>query len=125
MPFTLTDEALGPTIEALSKANLKFEKRYPGEMTKRQPVHSVYGGAQRFRAGTVAKLGAIARDTMRTYAPDPAALVCVTGMDAPVAEPVYARIAAKLEREPIEDFRIDFEDGRSEERRVRKECRSR
>jgi citrate lyase beta subunit len=111
MLFTLTEEALAPAIVALSKANQEFDARYPGEAAARQPVHTVYGGAQRFRSDTVAKLGAIARDTLRTYIPDSSALASVTGMDAHVAGPVHARIAAKLEREPIEDFRIDFEDG--------------
>src|ERR1039458_3672891 len=111
MTLTLTGDAVESTIAALSQANHEFDKRYPGEATTRQPVHSVYGGAQRFRADTVIKLGAIARDTLRIYAPDPTALARITGMDVPVAEPVHARIAAKLEREPIEDFRIDLEDG--------------
>jgi hypothetical protein len=31
--------------------------------------------------------------------------------DAGLAERVYARVVEKLEREPVEDFRIDFEDG--------------
>ncbi len=33
------------------------------------------------------------------------------GLPADLAETVYARVVAKLEREPVEDFRIDFEDG--------------
>ena len=33
------------------------------------------------------------------------------GVRADLAETVYARTLAKLEREPVEDFRIDFEDG--------------
>jgi citrate lyase beta subunit len=77
----------------------------------RQPIHVVYGGAQRFKADTAQKLGAIALDTMRSLLPAPAALADITGIDACVAEAVHPRIAAKLEREPVEDFRIDFEDG--------------
>jgi citrate lyase beta subunit len=98
-------------MDSLSIANGEFDQRYPGGLGQRQPVHTVYGGAQRFRADTAAKLGAIARDTLRTYASDAAALKDVTGMDPRIAAAVHARVATKLEREAIEDFRIDFEDG--------------
>src|SRR5213076_3147330 len=33
------------------------------------------------------------------------------GLAAAQAETVYARVVEKLRREPVEDFRIDFEDG--------------
>lgn len=95
----------------LIQANAEFDRRYPGASGERQPVHSVYGGAQRFRAGTVAKLGRIACDTLRTYLPDASTLERVTGMSEAVALAVHPRLAAKLQREPVEDFRIDFEDG--------------
>jgi hypothetical protein len=35
----------------------------------------------------------------------------VLGIANELAETVHARVAGKLEREPVEDFRIDFEDG--------------
>lgn len=98
-------------MDPLSIANHEFDQRYPGERGERQPVHTVYGGAQRFKADTVWKLGIIARDTIRNYLPDAATLADVTGMDRSIALAVHERIRAKLEREPIEDFRIDFEDG--------------
>ncbi len=33
------------------------------------------------------------------------------GLADDLAEPVHDRVRAKLEREPIEDLRVDFEDG--------------
>lgn len=102
---------MSPTLELLAAANLEFEQRYPGDTAERQPVHVVYGGAQRFRFDTARKFGEIARETLRVYAPDAATLAEVTGIDAGVAEAVYPRVLAKLEREPVEDYRIDFEDG--------------
>ena len=77
----------------------------------RQPVHVLYGGAQRFKPDTIVKLGAIARDALRAYVPDAQALAAITGMDPAIAASMYPRIAMKLEHEPIEDYRIDFEDG--------------
>jgi citrate lyase beta subunit len=77
----------------------------------RQPVHTVYGGAHLFAPDTTAKLGAIALRTLRDYAPDAGALAGALGLDRDLAARVYPRIVDKLEREPIEDYRIDFEDG--------------
>ncbi len=98
-------------MDSLRSANQEFDQRYPGDRGERQPVHTVYGGAHRFRADTAAKLGAIARETLRTYLKSAAALTDVTSMAAGIAATVHERVAAKLEREPVEDFRIDFEDG--------------
>lgn len=111
MTQTLPDELLAGTLERLSEANRAFDARYPGESGQRQPVHVLYGGAQRFNAGTVSKLGGLARQTMRTYVEDAETLTRVTGMTPSLAETVHLRILSKLELEPLEDFRIDFEDG--------------
>jgi citrate lyase beta subunit len=79
--------------------------------SSRQPVHTVYGGAHLFAPDTTAKLGAIALRTLREHAPDAATLASAIGLDASLASHVYPRVVAKLEREPVEDYRIDFEDG--------------
>ncbi|HEY6552651.1 MAG TPA: phosphoenolpyruvate kinase, partial [Vicinamibacteria bacterium] len=44
------------------------------------------------------------------YAPGPQVLAEALGLSGH-AESVYARVKAKLAREPVEDYRIDFEDG--------------
>jgi len=79
----------------------------------RQPVHTVYGGAHLFRADVALKLGSIALRTVEEYAPTPEDLAGILGLDAPspLVRIVHERITDKLRREPIEDFRIDFEDG--------------
>ena len=76
--------------------------------TARAPV---YGGAQLFSPDTTKKLGAIALKTLREHAPDAATLATALGLDAAIATRIYPRVVEKLEREPVEDFRIDFEDG--------------
>lgn len=84
----------------------------PSEVAERQPVHTVYGGAHLFGAATARRLGDIARRFMDEYAPDANALAEVVGWtDAEMADVVFDRIREKLKREPVEDFRIDFEDG--------------
>src|SRR5258708_4407746 len=45
------------------------------------------------------------------YAPEPRILADAIGLDARHAETVHARVRSKLQREAVEDFRIDFEDG--------------
>jgi len=57
------------------------------------------------------KLGAIALKALGEHAPDAGTLAAALGMDPAIAARVHPRVAAKLEREPVEDFRIDFEDG--------------
>ncbi|MDP9349441.1 MAG: phosphoenolpyruvate kinase, partial [Gemmatimonadota bacterium] len=74
-------------------------------------VHTVYGGAQLFRADSVPKLGALALRALEAYAPDAATLGGALGLPAEGAERVHGRVLEKLRREPVEDFRIDFEDG--------------
>jgi citrate lyase beta subunit len=79
--------------------------------SERQPVHTVYGGAHLFTADTTAKLGAIALRALREYAPDAASLSAALGLDRDLTARLYPRLVEKLEREPVEDYRIDFEDG--------------
>jgi citrate lyase beta subunit len=99
--------------EALKQANQAYTRGSPGESSRRQPVHTVYGGAQLFKAETARKMGQVALATLREYLPDATALTAC--LDLPqhggFARRVHERVVAKLEREPVEDFRIDFEDG--------------
>jgi citrate lyase beta subunit len=83
----------------------------------RQPVHTVYGGAHLFRAATPHRLGELALAAVDRFAPDGPALARALDWpregeeDRRRAEEIHARVVAKLRREPVEDFRIDFEDG--------------
>ena len=66
MNTSLDPSALAEASAALREANLAFAKAHPGESPGRQPVHTVYGGAQLFKSDSVPKLGAIAlRDRAR------------------------------------------------------------
>jgi citrate lyase beta subunit len=76
-----------------------------------QPIHTVYGGAHLFKSTTCGKLGALAARAFAEYAPDKATLEQVFGVPAELAATVHERVSEKLRREPIEDYRIDFEDG--------------
>jgi citrate lyase beta subunit len=54
----------------LKTANLKFQHTYPGDRPERQPVHTVYGGANLFKADTCVKMGDIALKNLQMYAPN-------------------------------------------------------
>ena len=102
--------AVRADIARLAPANQAFNARHPGETPGRQPVHTVYGGGHLFRADTATRLGAVARRAMADFAPDAATLCTLLGLPSGSAA-IYDRISEKLQREPVEDFRIDFEDG--------------
>jgi citrate lyase beta subunit len=95
----------------LATANQEFNLTHPGESGRRQPVHSVYGGAHLFKSGTCRRLGDLAQRALAEYAPNGATLARAVGIPKSVVDTVYARIVEKLQREPVEDFRLDFEDG--------------
>jgi len=66
--------------EALREANLAFAASHQGEGPGRQPVHTVYGGAQLFASDSVPKLGAIAMRAMNQYMPDAATMGSALGI---------------------------------------------
>jgi citrate lyase beta subunit len=143
MTTSLSEDSLRDLVAPLAQANKDFALRYPGETGKRQPVHTVYGGAHLFKSDSAERLGALARRSLDQFAPDFmsfAKAIALGGADqlpespeedggllnqletdhekvrlenksAWFAHAVYNRVVEKLRREPVEDFRIDFEDG--------------
>ena len=102
--------ALTAILDTLHAPNHAWMAAHPGDPPRRQPVHVVYGGGHLFRADTAGKLGEVARRALAEYAATPADLDAALGLGA-LAQAVHARVTEKLMREPVEDFRIDFEDG--------------
>jgi citrate lyase beta subunit len=86
-----------------------------GESVGRQPVHTVYMPADRVAAAPDGRLaamwGAAAREAIDAHAPTALALAGATGMAPDVVEAVWPRLLDKLATEPIEDLRVDLEDG--------------
>ncbi len=111
---TLGEDDLSPILTRLADGNDRFASAYPGESEQRQPVHTVYGGAQLFKAGSTARMGELALAALERYAPDGRTLAEALewgGVKFDQAQVVHERVVEKLRREPVEDFRIDFEDG--------------
>ncbi len=143
MKTSLSIDSVRDTAERLRQANSDFARKYPGEIGRRQPVHTVYGGAHLFKSDSALRLGALARRSMDQFAPDFLVFAKAIGLsgteglpdsiedaedlnerlkDNPddvrrkskpawLAHTIYRRVTDKLRREPVEDFRIDFEDG--------------
>ncbi len=143
MKTSLSTDSVRDTAARLRQANNDFDRKYPGELGRRQPVHTVYGGAHLFKADSALRLGGLARRSLDQFAPNFLVFAKAIGLpgalDLPdsvedardlnqrlednpddvrrenkpawLAHAIYRRITAKLRREPVEDFRIDFEDG--------------
>ena len=111
MNTTLTLETLEKVARSLIPSLKGHALRFPGESGRRQPVHTVYGGAHLFKADTTVRLGQLAVRAFETYAPDAGSLSEALDLPADLAAAIHERVAEKLRREAVEDFRIDFEDG--------------
>lgn len=143
MSTVLDDDLTRDLLARLTTANRAFAAAYPGDSIDRQPVHTVYGGAQLFSHDLAGKLGQAAQRLLGEYAPDYCSFARAIGLSgsdrlptlpserarlevriaedaeavrqsepgAYLAHSVYSRVLEKLQREPVEDFRIDFEDG--------------
>lgn len=111
MKTSLSPQQMDAITGALRSAMADLAVRYPGESGRRQPVHTVYGGAHLFKSDTTVKLGQLATRAFQSYAPDAATLAEALGLPSSVSSVVFERVGEKLAREAVEDFRIDFEDG--------------
>ncbi len=109
--MTLSADSMKVWAGRLQDTSARITAEFPGDGPERQPVHTVYGGAQLFSASTPARLGELAKDFASRWAAGPAQFQSILGLEAGLAERVHGAVTAKLEREPVEDFRIDFEDG--------------
>ena len=114
---SLSPRDLEPLLKQLRNVNTAIGRAYTPERAERQPVHTVYGGAHIFRANSAQRLGAIALAALDEHAPDAATFAAALQLDSEdgrpdlLAETIRARVVEKLMREPVEDFRLDFEDG--------------
>ena len=109
--MTLHDDSMTGWGERLGTVTAHLGRDFPGDGPERQPVHTVYGGAHLFSAGTAPRLGELAMSSLETWAPSPEDLASIVALPEHLADRVHGLVVDKLGREPVEDFRIDFEDG--------------
>lgn len=96
----LADEIYLALDSMLEADDDRRSRLYPAPPPARQPVHTVYVPAERVAATTVADWGAEALRSLAAHGPLP-----------DVDDVLMERVRAKLRNQPIEDLRIDFEDG--------------
>lgn len=113
MKTSLSTSVVQQITTVLAQSNRAFADQYPGNEGKRNPVHVLYGGAHLFKSDSASKLGSIARNFLSEYAPDSASFAEIFGLIGNEEDhsKIYTRVVSKLSKEPIEDYRIDFEDG--------------
>jgi citrate lyase beta subunit len=109
--MTLRSESMTRWAQRLGAASARIAADFPGERPDRQPVHTVYGGAQLFSSSTTTRLGELALEFAGRWVPESSDLGAILGLQPDLAERVHGAVLEKLGREPVEDFRIDFEDG--------------
>ena len=79
--------------------------RYPGEWPERQPVHTCYVPADAVVPDLARAWGAAALEALDEHGlPD-------LGLDPALVEELLPRVRRKLANEPVEDLRVDAEDG--------------
>ncbi len=111
LPPGLSEQDLAYLDQRLAADDAARRMAYPGPSGKRQPVHTVYIPADQFHVEVVQEWGAAARTALTRYAPGPDDMAKATGLDAGALRSVWGAMVAKLGNEPIEDLRIDLEDG--------------
>ncbi len=104
---SLTDDALAAIDRRLAATDELLARNYPGDDGRRQPIHTVYLPADRFTPVTAQEWGAQAL-AAADAAGGLAEVARTVGLEDPDLPDLVQR---KLSDEPIEDLRLDFEDG--------------
>jgi hypothetical protein len=104
--------ALGSALDdRLRLADAELAARFPGVRPVRQPVHTVYVPADRYDTELATRWRAEALAALDEHGGGADGVAASFGLPPELGPDLYARVRAKLEREAIEDLRIDFEDG--------------
>ena len=91
MKTSLSQGLTAEIAARLQEANTAFARKYPGETGRRQPVHTVYGGAHLFKADSARRLGQLALRSLEQYAPD--AFIFARAINLPGAQELPLSLA--------------------------------
>lgn len=108
--LSLTSADLAQIEVTLAKTDQLLHTNYPGDDGSRQPIHTVYVPADSFTPSLAADWGSQALAAVADSG-GLASLGTLLGQEEHLASAVAERVAGKLATEPIEDLRLDFEDG--------------
>ena len=95
----------------LKKVDAQLETRFAGDFGGRQPIHTCYVPADKFHSQIVTEWANNARQSLHEHASSPETFAHAVGIDSQTVDSWWSRLNKKLEKEPIEDLRLDFEDG--------------
>jgi citrate lyase beta subunit len=104
-PARLTSELTAELDLRLADADRSLLAGFPGERPGRQPVHTVYVPADAFTEDVAPTWGKRALEVVDGHR------AAFEGVLGDQRDELLALVRDKLAREPIEDLRIDFEDG--------------
>ena len=109
--MTLPDEAYGELDRLLADADEALTTGWPGDPATRAPVQTLYLPADHPLVGAdvVDRVGASALESVEGE--DAASMARITGLDRDVVAAAWPRVLAKLTDQPLEDLRLDLEDG--------------
>jgi hypothetical protein len=109
-PPRLSEALLTDLDGRLAATDAFLARAYPGEDGRRQPVHTVYVPADRYTVDLPQRWGSEASAAVAAHG-GWADLCREVGVADHLVATVAERAAAKVAAEPIEDLRLDFEDG--------------
>ena len=103
--MALPDDVYAELDRRLAPVDAARTAAYPGERPGRQPVHTCYVPADGVVRGLARSWGEAALAALDEHGlPD-------LGLDPALVDEVLPRVRDKLAREPVEDLRVDAEDG--------------
>jgi citrate lyase beta subunit len=108
---SVPDDGWLDLVERARGAADEHRRRFPGDAPGAQPLETFYVPADRVTHATAVEVGAEALRLLDTHAADDPSFADAFGVDAGVVQRTRARVRRRLERLPVEDLRVDFEDG--------------
>ena len=106
----LGEDFLAEADRRLAETDAHLARAYPGGRGERQPVHTVYVPADRYTVDLPERWGAEATRLLEQHGGIDA-LAALVGLPEDLAARVGPRVVDKLAAEPLEDLRLDLEDG--------------
>lgn len=102
MKLSIPEKERDAILSELKVANIAFQNIYPGDLPDRQPVHTVYGGANLFKSDSTVKMGKGALKSFITHAPNFAVFAKVLELKGheslPDTEAQVSELVTRLEK---------------------------
>jgi OHCU decarboxylase len=95
----------------LASADSALAAGWPGDPGTRQPVHTLYVPADRITPDLVERISVDAQAAVDQHGGHAVTMADVTGLGPATVEAVWPAVLRKLAEQPVEDLRLDLEDG--------------